>query len=113
MRLIGPIPIYQRPDTRRKAKGRKNYSYLPRSPRVERPNRSLPQTPDRVEGGLRADADLIPEHAKINEGLRNDVESARASEALSRKGGRGVMFFLGTTSSTVEKRTCFTLGFPI
>ena len=113
MRLIGLMPSYQRPDTSRMAKGRKSYRYLVRMLRVERPNQSLPRTPDRVGGGLRADADLIPEHAKINEGLRNDVESARASEALSRKGGEGGMLFFRNNPSTVEKHRCFWGGFPI
>ena len=115
MRLIGLMPSYQRPDTSRMAKGRKSYRYLLRMLRVERPNQSLPRTSDRVGGGLRADAELIPEHAKINEGLRNDVESARASEALSRKGGEGGGgdIFLGTTLCTVEKCSWFVPGFPV
>ena len=38
MRLIGLMPIYQKPNTSRPAKGNKIYSYLPRGLRVDRPN---------------------------------------------------------------------------
>ena len=38
MRLIGLMPIYQKPNTSRPAKGHKSYPYLLRVLRVERPN---------------------------------------------------------------------------
>ncbi|MCF7698026.1 IS3 family transposase [Loktanella sp. M215] len=38
MRLIGLIPIYQKPNTSKPAKGHKTYPYLLRGLRVERPN---------------------------------------------------------------------------
>ncbi len=38
MRLIGLMPIYQRPNTSRAAKGHKIYPYLLRGLRVDRPN---------------------------------------------------------------------------
>ena len=52
MRLMGLMPIYQRPNTSRKATGRKICPYLLRSLRVKRPNQSLRRTLDRVGGGL-------------------------------------------------------------
>ena len=38
MRLMRLMPIYQKPDTSRPAKGRKTYPYLLGGLRVERPN---------------------------------------------------------------------------
>ncbi|KJZ27697.1 hypothetical protein TW83_18105, partial [Paracoccus sp. S4493] len=38
MRLMGLMPIYQKPNTSRPAKGHKIYPYLLRGLRVERPN---------------------------------------------------------------------------
>ncbi len=38
MRLMGLMPIYQKPNTSRPAKGHKTYPYLLRGLRVERPN---------------------------------------------------------------------------
>jgi len=38
MRLMGLMPIYQKPNTSRPAKGHKTYPYLLRSLRVDRPN---------------------------------------------------------------------------
>ncbi len=38
MRLMGLMPIYQKPNTSRPAKGHKTYPYLLRGLQVERPN---------------------------------------------------------------------------
>jgi len=40
MRLMGLMPIYQKPNTSRKAKGRKIYPYLLKGLRIERPNQA-------------------------------------------------------------------------
>ena len=38
MRLMGPLPIYQKPNTSRAAKGHETYPYFLRGLRITRPN---------------------------------------------------------------------------
>jgi putative transposase len=86
MRLMGLMPIYQKPNTSRPAKSHKTYPYLLRGLRVDRPNQ------DRSRGHhLPADAPRVPLSGR-DHGLAHpdgpvlaDIEHAR--RRLLRRGG--------------------------